>query len=200
MRRELEYFTIGDLYGGRQDYLDDWVMRIGGCAAVTACDACIYFARQGRRKLYPFDPWELTWADYLRFSRQMKPYLHPRMQGIDRLELYQEGLGAYLRDVGERGLGMEGLPGSRPYAQAEAAVRAQIDGGFPIPTLVLRHKSPNLQDYVWHWFLLTGYETFGDVTMVKAVTYGAWRWLDLSELWDTGWEKRGGLILFHPEN
>ena len=32
--------------------------------------------------------------------------------------------------------------------------------------------------------------------MVKAVTYGNYEWLDLKELWDTGYEKKGGLILF----
>ena len=31
---------------------------------------------------------------------------------------------------------------------------------------------------------------------VKAVTYGEYRWIDFERLWDTGFAKRGGLILF----
>ena len=32
--------------------------------------------------------------------------------------------------------------------------------------------------------------------MAKAVTYGEWQWLDMDELWETGFEKKGGLILY----
>ena len=63
----------------------------------------------------------------------------------------------------------------------------------------LKHKNPLFKDYVWHWFLLTGYDTAGDSCMVKAVTYGEWQWLDMDELWDTGFEKKGGLILYHMD-
>ena len=76
------------------------------------------------------------------------------------------------------------------------ALMGQIDKGFPLPCLVLKHKNPMFKDYVWHWFLLTGYDTAGDSCMTKAVTYGEWQWLDMDELWDTGFEKKGGLILY----
>ena len=31
---------------------------------------------------------------------------------------------------------------------------------------------------------------------MKAVTYGEWEWLDLGELWNTGEERKGGLVLY----
>ena len=31
---------------------------------------------------------------------------------------------------------------------------------------------------------------------VKAVTYGEWAWVDFDRLWDTGYEQKGGLILY----
>ena len=49
---------------------------------------------------------------------------------------------------------------------------------------------------MWRWFLLIGYKEYDDTIMVKAVTYGNYEWLDLKELWNTGHEKKGGLILF----
>ena len=53
-----------------------------------------------------------------------------------------------------------------------------------------------MDDFVWHWYILNGYEEFEDTFMVKTVTYGTWRWLDLKMLWTTGHQRKGGLILF----
>ena len=70
-----------------------------------------------------------------------------------------------------------------------------IDGGYPVPFLLLHHKNPALKDYVWHWFNLAGYEAAEEAFRVKAVTYGEAEWLDFAELWETGFEKKGGMIL-----
>ena len=197
MRVTLEHFRVDGAYGWNQDWFTDWFLRMGGCAAVTACDACVYFAlRRGREKLYPYDPRQVTRTDYLRFSRMMKPYLSPRMRGIDRLDIYQEGVGAYARSVGETDLVVGALSGERSFAEAEAAVAAQIDGGYPVPFLLLQHQDPRLQFYVWHWFLLMGYDRSPESTLVQAVTYGSAHWLDFRRLWDTGFSERGGMILF----
>ena len=45
MEKLLNYFTIDDAFGGNQDWFTNIVMHIGGCAAATACDSCIYFAK-----------------------------------------------------------------------------------------------------------------------------------------------------------
>ena len=87
--------------------------------------------------------------------------------------------------------------------EARAKVIAQIDKGLPIPILVLQHKNPRFADYVWHWFLLNGYEwretAAGAEFFVKAVTYGEWEWLDFKCLWDTGHSEKGGLMLFYEK-
>ncbi len=85
--------------------------------------------------------------------------------------------------------------GKESLEDTKAIVRQQIDSGMPILCLTLRHKNPLMEPYVWHWYLLTGYQSFGDVFLVKAVTYGQWQWLDLSVIWDTGYARKGGLIL-----
>ena len=54
MKKELEYFTIEEAFGGNQDWFTNVVMNIGGCAAATACDSCIYFAKYlGMEEWYP---------------------------------------------------------------------------------------------------------------------------------------------------
>ena len=64
---------------------------------------------------------------------------------------------------------------------------------------MLNHRSRNLRDYVWHWFLLNGYDDGEGGFRVKAVTYSKYEWLDLRELWDTGQERRGGFVLYHVD-
>ncbi len=215
MRKELEHFYIGEALGGSQDWFMDPFMKLGGCGAVTACDTCIWLARsQGAEWMYPFAPQNLGRSEFLHFGRVMKPYLRPRAGGINRLELYMRGFGAYLRGRAEawrqeqgsenseplRMLRMSGFSGDSPADEAWEAVVRQIDAGFPVPILVLRHKDPELKDFVWHWFLLIGYsdEESKDTPgrHVKAVTYGEWAWVDFDRLWDTGYEQKGGLVLY----
>jgi len=198
MKKELPHFVIGNTYGGNQNWMIDPWMHLGGCAALTACDSCIYLASfQKRKKLYPFDWTKLSKKEYIRFAGMMKPYLRPRAHGVDKVSIYIEGLGAYLSDVGETNLHMEELPGFELYDVAKQRVKEQIDGGVPIPYLLLYHKDANFKDYVWHWFLLNGYDESKDGMLVKAVTYGGYQWLDFERLWDTGHDTKGGFVLYH---
>lgn len=200
MKKELEYFRIGKAYGGSQEWFSELIMREGGCAAATACESCIYFAGyMGKSHLYPYAADTVTREDYAAFGQTMKPYLHPRITGIDTLALFMEGFGDYLETVGERKLSMTPLEGERPFLQARDAVISRIDAGYPVPMLLLKHKNPELDDYIWHWFMLTGYQDWDGRFYVKAVTYGDFEWLCLEELWDTGYEKKGGLILYEYE-
>ena len=96
-------------------------------------------------------------------------------------------------------LQMEGFHGTHTYEEAVQAVKAQIDAACPIPYLMLKHKNEKgpLEDYIWHWFILAGYEETGNDLLVKAVSYGEYKWFSLKEMWDTGYDKKGGMILYH---
>ncbi len=198
MKKELPHFNIDDSYGGNQDWFPTFMMRIGGCGAETACDSSIYFALyKGITGIAPENAENLTKQDYVDFAYVMRPYLSPRMSGIDRLDIYVDGYAQYLKDRGETRISMDTLDGDEPYASAKQAVIRQIDEGYPIPTLILNHKNKAFDDYVWHWFLLNGYDLDDDGFLrVKAVTYSKYEWLDFCALWDTGHKKRGGLVLF----
>jgi hypothetical protein len=139
---------------------------------------------------------KMTKAAYLELGMIMKPYLKPRITGIDKLSIYMEGFTNYLCDRGINDLILTGWSGNHSYESSAELVKHQIDAGWPLPYLNLKHRAPSFRDLVWHWFLLTGYETFHDEVMVKVTTYGSWRWLSLKELWDTGYKQKGGLILF----
>ncbi len=196
MKKELSYFRVGDSFGGNQDWFRDPMMHLGGCGAAAACDACINTAlHDNKTHLYPYDVQRLNKEDYINFSKIMKPYLKPRFHGIDTLEIYIDGFYKYLQDVGETDTQLAGCPGEVPAKEAAREVMSQIDKGISIPFLQLRHKNVNFKDLVWHWFMLVGYEEFEEEFYVKIATYGGFRWLSFYELWDTGYERKGGMVL-----
>ena len=198
MRSELEHFYIGGSYGGNQEWFRTFMMRLGGCAAETACDSSLYFAlHRGVQGIYPFDINDLTRSDYVDFAHQMEKYLWPRWTGVDKLSTYIDGYTKYLADRHVAGISMSAFSGNEPYEHAAAAIIDQIDAGYPVPTLILNHRNKAYKDYVWHWFLINGYETQEDTLLAKAVTYSGYKWLDLRELWDTGHTNKGGLVLYH---
>lgn len=201
MKHELPHFTIGASYGGNQDWFPTFMMRIGGCGAETACDSNLYFAlHRGLTGIAPENAAAITRETYVRFAYEMKPYLSPRMSGIDRLDIYIDGYARFLRDRGETRLTMAPFAGEEPYAAAREAVRRQIDSGCPVPALILNHRDRRMADYVWHWFLLNGYDERQDGFYVKTVTYSHYEWVPLHLLWNTGYSRRGGLVLYHLHN
>ena len=186
-----------------RDRFTNVVMNIGGCGAATACDSCIYFALyMGMDALYPFDKMHLNKEEYKQFSQIMKPYIRPRVGGVKKLEWYIEGFQRYIQDVNDKtGAGiqiaMEGLKGSRSYEEAAEKIRRQINAGLPVPYLMLRHKNVDkYKDFIWHWFLVVGYEDGPQEMYITVATYGQAVRMSLKELWDTGYEEKGGIILY----
>ncbi len=172
-------------------------MNSGGGAAITACDSSIFLMlRKGRRELYPYALSDISRKDYVEFTDVMKPYLYPREGGVDSLELYMDGFGRFLRDRGETALTMSPWPGEKSLSETKEIVKKQIDGGWLIPSLTLLHMRSTMQKFVWHWYLLNGYHEQGETFLVKTVTYGTWQWVNLAELWDTGCDRKGGLVLY----
>lgn len=198
MLKELDYFWVGEEYGGRQSLLPDMIMRFAGCAAVTACDSLIYMTLyKNLKNLCPFSTDQLRGRDYVAFFKTVKPYLRPRLMGINRLEIFVAAFKKFLKEHGTFFLDVLPWSGDHDEQDTVNTIRQQIDCGFLIPYLLLHHKNPNFENYEWHWFLLTGYDEKPDGRfMVKAVTYGAYEWLDFAKLWNTGYDRKGGLILF----
>ena len=197
MKKELPHFAVGSDYGGSQDWCTELWMNIGGCAAVAACDSSIFFMlHKGRRELYPYALADISRKDYVDFTDIMKPYLYPREGGVDRLDLYTDGFGRFLRDRGENAISMSPWPGEHDLPETKDTVKKQIDNGWLIPVLTLQHMHPSMREYVWHWYLLNGYDEQGERFFVKAVTFGAWQWLDFGVLWNTGFDRKGGLVLY----
>ena len=197
MKRELDHYYIRESYGGNQDWFTDLWMNRGGCGAVTACESCIILARNhGLRDLYPFDAENVTREDFVAFTMQMKPYLRPRPRGINRTSLFMDGFREYLATRPDTGLTMTSVEGDAPAETAVDTIRRQLDRGLPVPYLMLLHHDKALEDFHWHWFVLNGYEESDGRFLVKAVTYGAWEWLDLRYLWDTRHEEKGGFVVF----
>lgn len=206
MKKDLEYFTIEGAFGGNQDWFTNVVMHIGGCAAATACDCCIYLAlRKNLGILYPYSADRLTKKDYISFSQRMKPYIRPRVSGVKKVEWFIDGFEKYIEDVKAGNMdmtdessvkvNMEVFSGERSYEEAWDMIVGQINAGYPVPYLLLRHqKAERYKDYIWHWFLLVGYEEKEDDLFVKTATYGESDTFSFRELWDTRCAEKGGMV------
>lgn len=196
--KELLHYEIGDSYGSNQDWFTDTWMNRGGCGAVTACDSCIYLARyKNMESLYPYNPHHVTKEEFIEFALTMKPFLSPRMHGINKTVTYMDGFRDYLATCKEVRLKMRSLEGTEPFDLAKNAIKSQIDLEYPIPYLMLLHKDEVFHDYNWHWFLVNGYDETPDAFLIKAVTYGQGEWLDFAKLWDTGHKQKGGFVLYY---
>ena len=197
-RKILGYFTIEGTPGGNQDWLPEWDMNMGGCAAVTACDTCIFriflSRRDEYRSLYPFNPERLSRSDFVRFASVMKPYLSPRYHGIDFLETYICGFYDYMAAAKNTRLTLEGLSGNVPYDDFAKAITSQLDRNLPVPFLLLNHKNPKLDDFQWHWFILAGYDEADEGINILTVTYGEYQWFNLRDVYETGYDRKGGMI------
>ena len=202
MVKELDYFWVGEEYGGRQSLLPDVIMRFAGCAAVTACDSLIYMTLYKNLKgLCPFSTYQLRGRDYVAFFKTVKPYLRPRLMGINKLDIFVTAFKKFLKEHGTFFLDVLPWSGDHDEQNTVATIKQQIDRGFLIPYLLLHHQNPAFENYEWHWFLLTGYDEKADGRfLVKAVTYGAYEWLDFAKLWNTGYDRKGGMILFEENS
>lgn len=209
MKKKLEHFKVGEDYGGNQDRMSDWWMRIGGCAALTACDSMLYYTLvQGSGNLLPDKiAQHVIGRDrpilprvYETYAMLMKTYLRPRFTGVDRLDIFVDGLHKYLNELQIDGDGsapqidMTTFSGDEPVDQAQAFIRRHIDAGHPVPTLILNHQNKAFEDYIWHWFLINGYEEKEDNFIVRTATMGTYQWLSFPALWNTGKTRKGGLI------
>lgn len=260
MKKVLKEINVAGHPGGNQKWLlGDPLMYLGGCAAITACDMSIYFALNfGRKELYPFRlskiTENLTKTDYKKFTKIMKPYLRPRIEGVSELHLFTEGFGKYIADryaetnqsgstfeknqtstinqdskrnqdkltlTGESKLQMATMSFDEPFDDLKQTIIKQIDLNLPIPILILQHQDKTLDDYSWHWFWIAGYEIpdtdisyLGDISsekagsentnfdiskndiQIKVISYGESAWFSFRKLWDSGYDRKGGLILF----
>lgn len=200
-RKELPYFQIETSYGGNQRWMRDWWMHIGGCAALTTCDVLIYCAlHRERPELYPYDLKNLSRKDYKKFAMYMKLYLQPRKGGIKELSTFMDGVRLYLEDESAEYIKLRALDGAEGFEVVRDSLKAHIDGGMPAAYLMLKHQDKKFDFFEWHWFIVNGYEMKEDGFYIKVATYGAAHWLKLDELWDTGFDEKGGIVLFDMED
>lgn len=193
-KKNIDYFTIEGTPGGNQEWCTDFWMHLGGCGALAACDLCICLARNYQLSgCYPHDARNLTKKDYVNFSMKMKPYIRPRIGGVTKLSIFTNGCERYLRVQGYRAT-FATCDGDESYERACAFVRRSLDKNLPVAYLMLRHQNLKFKDLDWHWFSVTGYELRRGRIFLVYHTYGERLLVDFEELWDTGMQKKGGLV------
>ena len=66
---------------------------------------------------------------------------------------------------------------------------------------MLRHLNvEKYKDFIWHWFLVVGYEKNEQGMWIDVATYGEKVRLDLMQLRKTGCEEKGGIVIYELKN
>ena len=107
-----------------------------------------------------------------------------------------DGVSLYLEDENAGYIKLRALDGHESFDTAKRALKEQINEGLPAAYLMLKHQDKKFDFFEWHWFVVNGYEEKVDGFYIKVATYGAAHWLKLDELWETGFDERGGIVFF----
>jgi len=201
-----ELLTIADegpgrsFFGGAQEwYSTEWSRR-AGCGPTCASNILAYLSltRPALLPLYGYE--SMGRADFSRHMEDVYPHLTPGSAGLNRVELFSDGVAAYAM---ERGILLEPhaltLPGrmarGRPAISRLAEfIEAGLTSDCPVGFLNLhRGREKNLQS--WHWVTIVAAELEDDRLLVTVSDEGRQLQLDL-RLWYQTTPMRGALAYF----
>ena len=201
-----ELLTIADkelgrsFFGGAQEwYSTEWSRR-AGCGPTCASNILTYLSltRPALLPLYGYE--SMGRADFSRHMEDVYPYLTPGSAGLNRVELFSDGVAAFAR---ERGILLEphvlALPGrmtrGRPAVSRLAEfIKAGLMSDCPVGFLNLhRGREKNLQS--WHWVTIVAAELEDDRLLATVSDEGRRLQLDL-RLWYLTTPMRGALAYF----
>lgn len=203
-----ELLTVADLqtgqsfFGGAQEwYSFDWGRR-AGCGPTCAANLTAYLAltRPELRALYSGE--RMDRDGFVRHMEEIYPFVKPGSMGLNRVELFSEGVTAF---AASRGVKLTphvfAVTGNRtvgrPTASALAEfVRDGLSADCPVGFLNLsRGREKNLQS--WHWISLTSADIEADHLTAYASDEGLPREFNL-RLWYLSTRLRGGVAYFTP--
>ena len=192
MKKELPFITVAGHYGGDQYKFPRIRMRGGGCSTVCACHAATLIALSDpeRRAFSPLKSLNVTRKDFNAFGVEMFPYVHPGFRGMPETAMFRESFGKYADSVGCHADYSE-LQGTASFDEALAFIENAIASDEYVQYLLLRHQDKQFDEIEWHWFTITAI----DGSVITFSSFGEKCHADLRELWDTGFDEKGGLII-----
>lgn len=196
MKKELDFIRIDGAYGGDQNWFSDRFMRLAGCSAVCASEACAYLAGRfpNLSRLYPGDPRSIRKEEFVSFMQSVYQYITPGFMGMSSIKRFKKCFTEYAYSVGAD-VRILLLGGDAPAGEAKRFLTRALDADYCALYLLLTHKDPEMDEFTWHWFTLTGYEMNGETIMVDFATWGKKHTLPFEKLWNTGTLSRGGMVL-----
>lgn len=192
MKKELPFISVAGHYGGDQYKYPLFRMRLGGCSTVCACHAATLIACRDpeRRALSPLKSLRVTRRDFNDFSRDMFKYVHPGFRGMPETAIFRRSFDSYAQSVGCSADYSE-LQGSASFEEALSFIETAVGSDEYVQYLLLNHQNKKFDEIEWHWFTITAI----DGTDITFSSFGEKCHADLRELWDTGNEEKGGLII-----
>ena len=186
-------------FGPDQEWYPEERARMSGCGPTSGALITAYLART-RPEKYGALYREATYqkADFVRHMQTLYRYLLPGPMGLNSLDLYREGMEAYLKSAGVRMTpllfpvnGIDYFERNRA-GELRAFVRDALAEDQPIAFLALsRGKETVLQN--WHWITIVSAEISDGGVHATASDEGIARRFDLMN-WYRTTRLSGGLI------
>lgn len=201
-----ELLTVTDqetgrsFFGGSQSwYADEWHRR-AGCGPTCASNVLAYLAlaHPGLRALYAYP--EMNLADFARHMEEVYKFVTPGFRGLNRVEMYSEGITEFARS---RGISLTphvfAAPSNAkrnrpPVTEFAAFAQAGLAADCPVGFLNLtRGRVKNIQG--WHWITVTAADAGENSLIAIASDEGRQISFDL-RLWYLTTRMDGGLVYF----
>ena len=146
-------------YGGNQEwYADKWA-RQAGCASVTAANIAACYALNDLRMaaLAPDSQARMKREEYLALMGEMYSRMKPGLMGYPYPDRLGREFSIYAK---EKGINL--IPTVmtvwKDWREGYQEVKESIDAGGAVGFLILKHRAPELQEDLWHWITICGYE------------------------------------------
>lgn len=175
-------------YGANQYWYPKKANQMSGCGPVAAAMITAYLAKyfpDKYERLYAYPTKHLTKSDMIAHMVEIRKYVRPGMMGLISVATLEDHINQFTRS---RGVHLNSRIQKAPVSETEAIafIQAGLTLNVPVSLLVLTHPARSINEYTWHWMVITG--LYAEATSKKwklvVSSWGNRHVLDFSTLWN----------------
>lgn len=177
-----------EYYGGSQYWFPKKANQVNGCGPIAAANITAYLAKAFPDKyktLYPFIN-NLNKVDFIEHMIEIRKYVRPGVFGLTSVHQFVDNT---LDFAQRRGVSLTPHILDNDNASMHEAIEyisQALSKRLPVAILVLTHPVKELEDYAWHWMIITHLklDPKDDKYYITASTYGERHMINLDLLWN----------------
>jgi hypothetical protein len=171
---------------------------ISGCGPTTASVILMYMASVFPDQCRGAYPYELPAKkeDFVPFMEAVREYVKPGLHGLTDDGFFAEQTAAFAKKLGVP-LAYNRVMSSLTVGVAYGYIKKAVDEGYLPALLILRNPARELDDFTWHWMVITGYDD--EKRTVFIATNGSESELSFDLIWHQKNPYKSACVYFYPE-